>query len=215
MTKKDGLTEKQAAFLMKIFKFISENNYPPSVRELAVISGFSSPRGAADYLNALVKKGYIQRNPSSRSLRLTERAFWYLKIPNPFNDSNILYLPLLGRIAAGKPVFAEENIDEYIPVSKQIMGRAEGQFILRVKGDSMSGDHIADGDMLIIKIQDTAENGDIVAALVNDEAVVKRFYRRPDGTIELVSSNPMYKPIIAKEEIKIQGKVIAVYRNIF
>ena len=200
--------------ILKI-KFISENNYPPSVRELAYISGFSSPKGATDYLNALIKKGYIQRNSSSRSLRLTEKAFWYLKVPNPFNDSNILYLPLLGRIAAGKPVFAEENINEYVPVSKQVMGRAEGQFLLRVKGDSMSGDHIVDGDMLIVKIQDTAENGDIVTALLNDEAVVKRFYKRSDGTVELVSSNPMYKPIVIKDEVMIQGKVIAVYRNIF
>ena len=79
----------------------------------------------------------------------------------------------------------------------------------------MSGDHILDGDMIIIRIQDTAENGDIVAALLNDEAVVKRFYKRSDGTIELVSSNPLYEPIIVRDEVKIQGKVIAVYRNIF
>ncbi len=215
MSKKEGLTEKQGIFLKEIYKFISDKNYPPSVRELASISGFSSPRGAADHLNVLVKKGYIQKNPSSRSLKLTEKAFWHLKIPNPFSDNNILYLPLLGRIAAGKPVFAEENINEYVPVSKQIMGRAEGQFILKVKGDSMSGDHILDGDMIIIRIQDTAENGDIVAALLNDEAVVKRFYKRSDGTIELVSSNPLYEPIIVRDEVKIQGKVIAVYRNIF
>ncbi|MDD3520101.1 MAG: transcriptional repressor LexA [Actinomycetota bacterium] len=215
MAKKTGLTGKQDIFLKEIYKFISENNYPPSVRELASISGFSSPKGAADHLNTLIKKGYLQRNPSPRSLKLTEKAFWYLKMPNPFNDSSILYLPLLGRIAAGKPIFAEENIDEYVPISKQVMGRAEGQFLLRVNGDSMSGDHIMDGDMLIVKIQDTAENGDIVAALLNDEAVVKRFYKRSDGTVELVSSNPLYEPIVLKDGVRIQGKVIAVYRHIF
>ena len=215
MAKKEGLTEKQSAFLKEIYRFISEKKYPPSIRELASISGFSSPRGASDHLNMLARKGYVQRNPSPRSLRLTEKAFWYLKVPNPFSDDNVMYLPLLGRIAAGKPVFAEENISEYVPVSKHIMGRAEGQFILKVRGDSMSGDHIVDGDMLIVKIQDTAENGDIIAALLNDEAVVKRFYRRSDGTVELISSNPLYEPIVVKDDIKIQGKVIAIYRSIY
>jgi len=215
MAKKDTLTVKQDGFLKKIYEFISEKNYPPSVREMSEICGFSSPKSAADHINILQKKGYIQKGSTSRSLKFTEKAFWYLKIPNPFNDKNILYLPLLGKIAAGKPIFAEENIEEYIPVSKQIMGKAEGQFLLKVTGDSMSGDHIVDGDMLIIKIQNTAENGDIVAALLGEEAVVKRFYKREDGTIELVSSNPIYEPIVVKDELKIQGKVIAVYRNIF
>ncbi len=214
MAKKDFLTIKQDIFLKEIHKFISMHKYPPTVRELADAAGFASPRAAADYLDILIKKGFLRRTRSSRSLSLTEKAFWYLKDSNPFNDNNIVYLPLLGRIAAGTPIFAEENIEEYVPVSRQIMGRAEGQFLLKVKGDSMSGDHILDGDTLIVKIQDFAENGDIVAALIGNEAVVKRFYRRSDGTVELVSSNPLYEPIVIKDEIKIQGKIIAVYRNI-
>lgn len=214
MTKKSTLTIKQDIFLREIYKFISVHKYPPTVRELADTAGFASPKAATDYLDILIKKGFLHRTRSSRSLSLTEKAFWYLKGSNPFNDDNIVYLPLLGRIAAGTPIFAEENIDEYVPVSRQIMGRAEGQFLLKVKGDSMSGDHILDGDTLIVKIQDFAENGDIVAALIGNEAVVKRFYRRPDGTVELVSSNPLYEPIVIKDEIKIQGKIIAVYRNI-
>ena len=215
MTKKENLTQKQLNVLKEIYEFIVTNNYPPSVRNIAEILGFSSPKGVSDYLSVLEKKGYILKNSSARSIRLTEKALWILNISNPLQDKNIVYLPLLGRIAAGKPIFAEENIEEFIPVSSQIMGKAQGQFLLKVKGDSMTGEHIVDGDTLIVKIQNTAENGDIVVALVDNEAVVKRFYKREDGVVELRSANPLYEPIIVKDNLQIQGKVIAIYRNIF
>lgn len=215
MTKKENLTQKQLNVLKEIYEFIVTNNYPPSVRNIAEILGFSSPKGVSDHLSVLEKKGYILKNSSARSIRLTEKALWILNISNPLQDKNIVYLPLLGSIAAGKPIFAEENIEEFIPVSSQIMGKAQGQFLLKVKGDSMSGEHIVDGDTLIVKIQNTAENGDIVVALVDNEAVVKRFYKREDGVVELRSANPLYEPIIVKDNLQIQGKVIAIYRNIF
>ncbi|MCL4385541.1 MAG: transcriptional repressor LexA [Actinobacteria bacterium] len=215
MTKKENLTQKQLNVLKEIYEFIVTNNYPPSVRNIAEILGFSSPKGVSDHLSVLEKKGYILKNSSARSIRLTEKALWILNISNPLQDKNIVYLPLLGRIAAGRPIFAEENIEEFIPVSSQIMGKAQGQFLLKVKGDSMSGEHIVDGDTLIVKIQNTAENGDIVVALVDNEAVVKRFYKREDGVVELRSANPLYEPIIIKDNLQIQGKVIAIYRNIF
>jgi repressor LexA len=215
MTKKENLTQKQLNVLKEIYEFIVTNNYPPSVRNIAEILGFSSPKGVSDHLSVLEKKGYILKNSSARSIRLTEKALWILNISNPLQDKNIVYLPLLGRIAAGKPIFAEENIEEFIPVSSQIMGKAQGQFLLKVRGDSMSGEHIVDGDTLIVKIQNTAENGDIIVALVDNEAVVKRFYKREDGVVELRSANPLYEPIIVKDNLQIQGKVIAIYRNIF
>ena len=215
MLKKENLTQKQSDVLREIYEFIAANNYSPSVRDIAQVLGFSSPKGAGDHLAVLEKKGYIQKNSSARSIRLTEKSLWYLGVQNPSLEKNVDYLPLLGSIAAGKPIFAEENIQEYVPVSAQIMGKTKGQFLLKVKGDSMSGDHIIDGDTLVVKTQNTGKNGDIVVALVNNGAVVKRFYKHDDGVIELRSSNPLYEPIVAEDSLMIQGRVIAIYRNIF
>ncbi len=214
MVKKENLTTKQDNVLRVIYDFIIKYNYPPSVREITKILGLSSPKSVSDHIVILQKKGYVQKNSVARSLILTEKALWYLNAAHPFQDNNIHYLPLLGKIAAGKPIFAQENIEEYIPISKQIMGKAEGQFLLKVQGDSMSGDHIIDGDILVVKVQNYAENGDIVVALIDDETVVKRFYKREGDVIELVSSNPIYEPIIVKEDLKIQGKVIAIFRHV-
>jgi repressor LexA len=215
MIKNETLTQKQSNVLKSIYEFIMDNGYPPSIRDIAGILGFSSPKGAGDHLAVLEKKGYLQKNSSARSIKLTGKSLWYLGVTNPSAEKNIDYLPLLGSIAAGKPIFAEENVQDYIPVPAQIMGKTKGQFLLKVKGDSMSGDHIIDGDTIIIRIQNSAENGDIVVALVGNEAVVKRFYKRDDGVIELRSSNPLYEPIIAENSLMIQGRVIAIYRNIF
>ncbi|MHB1274584.1 MAG: transcriptional repressor LexA [Candidatus Humimicrobiaceae bacterium] len=215
MVKKETLTQKQSDVLKSIYEFITDNSYPPAIRDIAEILGFSSPKGAADHLAVLEKKGYIQKSSYARSIKLTEKSLWYLGVQNPSTERNVDYLPLLGSIAAGKPIFAEENIQEYVPVSAQIMGKTKGQFLLKVKGDSMSGDHIINGDTIIVRIQNAAENGDIIVALVGSEAVVKRFYRRDDGVIELRSSNPLYEPIIAESSLMIQGRVIAAYRNIF
>ncbi|MHB8278356.1 MAG: transcriptional repressor LexA [Candidatus Humimicrobiaceae bacterium] len=215
MVKKENLTQKQSDVLREIYEFIAANSYSPSVRDIAQVLGFSSPKGAGDHLAILEKKGYILKSSSARSIRLTEKSLWYLGVQNPSLEKNVDYLPLLGSIAAGKPIFAEENIQEYVPVSAQIMGKTKGQFLLKVKGDSMSGDHIIDGDTLVVKTQNTAENGDMVVALVNNGAVVKRFYKRDGGVIELRSSNPLYEPIVAEDSLMIQGRVIAIYRNIF
>lgn len=214
MVKRENLTVKQDNVLRVIYNFIIKYNYSPTVREVTRILGLSSPKSANDHIAVLQKKGYIQKNSVARSITLTEKALWYLNVAHPFQDNNICYLPLLGKIAAGKPIFAQENIEEYIPISKQIMGKAEGQFLLRVQGDSMSGDHIIDGDILVVKTQNYAENGDIVVALIGEETVVKRFYKREGGVIELLSSNPIYEPIIVKEDLGIQGKVIAIFRHV-
>ncbi|MCE5329444.1 transcriptional repressor LexA [bacterium] len=192
MVKKESLTQKQLNVLRIIYEFIAANNYSPSIRNIAEILGLSSPKGVSDHLTVLEKKGYILKSSSARSIRLTGKSLWYLGVQNPSIENNVDYLPLLGSIAAGKPIFAEENIQEYIPVSNQIMGKTKGNYLLKVKGDSMSGDHIVDGDILMVKTQNTAENGEIIIALVDNEAVVKRYYRRVGETVELRSSNPLY-----------------------
>ena len=217
MDKKIKITKKQKIVLEKIYAFIVEKGYSPTIRETAQMFGFSSPKGAADHIGALAQKGYLVKNSSPRSIRLTDKSSALLGLSLPNSDKNIYYLPLLGKIAAGLPIFADENIEEYVPVSSQIMGKAKGQFLLKVSGGSMTGDHIMNGDTLVVKSQSTAKDNDIVVALIGEEAVVKRFIRQKDGTIELRSSNPLYSPIIVKDDedaLKIQGKVIAIYRNI-
>jgi repressor LexA len=248
------ITKKQKNVLEKINRFIAENSYPPTVRDLARDLGFSSPKAATDHLNSLERKGYIVRNSLARSIKLTGKALSILSGSragigsagslistagagsiDPFSR-NILYLPLVGRVAAGKPILAEENIDEYIPVTSSLLKKGTADFALKVKGDSMVGDHILDGDIIIVKSQKTAENGDIVVALMGDETVVKKLYRVKD-TVELRSSNPSYPPIRIKaagskdgsvnydmsdtddtresgSTLALQGKVVAVQRII-
>ena len=204
-----GLTNRQEIVLKKIFNFISEKKYPPTIRELEAELGLASPRGVTDHLKSLEKKGYIERNSSARSIRLTEKSLNILGQP----EEETVSIPLVGRVAAGKPILAEENIEEYISVPRSIFGKRGADFALKVKGDSMIDDHIMDGDNIFVRSQKEAENGDIVVALIDDEAVVKRFYRVGDR-IELRSSNPSYKTMVINSNLIIQGKVLAVYRRV-
>ncbi|MBN1298201.1 MAG: transcriptional repressor LexA [Actinobacteria bacterium] len=230
------ITCRQKAVLQKVYEFIAHNSYPPTARDIAKIMGFASPRSATDHFKALEKKGLIEKNSLARSIRLKKKAFELLgaetlkvksgKMISFRPDGGMLYsgfkeisyLPLLGRIAAGNPILAYENIDEYIPVPESFTGAYGADFALRVRGDSMTGDHILDGDMIMVKSQNSAENGEIVVALINDEAVVKRFYKSKDK-VELLSSNPDYPPIkisnkSGQADVKIIGRVVAVHRNI-
>lgn len=234
--KKSGITKRQQDVLEKINDFIENNSYPPTIRDLARNMGFSSPKAVTDHLNSLERKGYIERNSLARSMRLTGKALSLLdagKFNGGFTGAGrekVSYLPLVGRVAAGSPILAEENIDEYIPVPSNLLGKNKADFALKVKGDSMTGDHILNGDIIIVKSQNNAENGDIVVALIENEAVVKKLYRVKD-TIELRSSNLSYAPIRIttsagsssekdgkKEEssklLMVQGKVVAVQRII-
>jgi len=202
------ITKRQLEVLNKINSYISENSYPPSIRDLALMLGIRSPRGISDHLGSLEKKGYIVRKSSARSIRFTEKAMALLA---PDTSGKLLYLPLLGRIAAGRPILAAENIEDRIPFPADML-RGAADFALEVRGDSMNGDHILDGDIIAVRSQSAAHNGDIVVALIEDEAVVKRFYRK-DSTVELRSSNPEYAPIkITGEDLLIQGRVVAVQR---
>ena len=201
------LTERQSVVLGKIYDYILENSYPPSIRDLGRLLGINSPRGISDHLYSLERKGYIERSSSARSIRLTGKAIGML---DPDTGGKAVYLPLLGSIAAGKPILAAENIEDRIPFPAIIL-RGSADFALKVRGDSMIGDHILDGDIIAVRSQPAADNGDIVVALIEDEAVVKRLYRK-GKEVELRSSNPEYAPIRVGKDLLIQGKVIAVQR---
>jgi len=203
------LTDRQYLVLKKIYDYLLKNGYPPSIRELAQLLNINSPRGVFDHLCSLGKKGYIERKSSARSIKLTKRA---MDILSQNTEREIAYLPLIGRIAAGRPVLAVENIEDRIPFPADMLD-GSADFALRVRGDSMTGDHILDGDTIAVRSQASADNGDIVVALIDDEAVVKRFYRK-EGSVELRSSNPKYAPIRAETDLVIQGKVVAIQRTI-
>ena len=211
------ITNRQKVILGKIYDFISSNSYPPTVRDIADIMGFSSPKAVTDHFKSLEKKGYIERNSLARSIKLTRKAFEILKQMKKIHF-DVSYLPLLGRIAAGNPMLAQENIEDYIPVPESFLRAYGADFALKVKGNSMTGDHILDGDMILVKLKSTAENNEIIVALINDEATVKRFYKTETG-VELRASNPDYPAIKINSKdaaaiFKIIGKVVAVHRSI-
>ena len=191
------LTQKQKVALEQIRSRIQETGYPPTVRELCDALGVHSSATAFKYLKILEKKGYIKREKEkTRAIRLT---------PQTRN------LPLVGNVAAGNPLLALQEHTEMIPVPEELAGN-EGSFLVRVEGDSMIGDHILDGDYVIIHPQNNADNGDIVIALINrEEVTVKRFYKNRNK-ITLQPSNPDYQPIITRDAA-ILGKVIGIIRR--
>jgi len=203
------LTKRQADVLKKIYDYISKNGYPPSIRDLARLLDISSPRGISDHLHSLERKGYIKRKPYARAIRLTGKAMGLLDHTGSRKTS---YLPLLGRIAAGKPMLAKENIEDRILFPTDML-KGNADFALKVHGDSMNGDHILDGDIIAVRSQSSADNGDIVVAIIEDEAVVKKFFKK-GKIVELRSSNPLYMPIQVGRSLLIQGKVVAVQRMV-
>ena len=179
-------------------KFIDENGTPPSVREIGEVVGLKSTSTVQYHLNALVDAGYLERGGSNmkRTIRIAKKG-------------NLTHVPLLGTVTAGQPILAIESIEEYIPVSFNTNG---GEFFaLHVKGDSMINASICDGDIVIVERTPVAENGDIVVALMEDEATVKRFYKE-DGHFRLQPENDNYEPIIV-DELAILGKIRALVRN--
>lgn len=197
----DDLTERQRQVLSRIITSVQAHGRVPTVRELAASMGLKAPGTIQDHLSALEKKGYLEREPGvSRNLRLTDRA----GVPDPYR------LPVLGRIAAGRPIEAIED-SEYVQLSEEL--QLEGTFLLRVKGLSMIEDHIDDGDYVVIRPQATARNGETVVALLpSGEATLKRFYREADH-IRLQPANSSMEPIRVPD-VTIQGRVVAVIRPV-
>ena len=197
-----GLTVRQREVLEFINGYIEQHRYAPAIRDLA--EHFSiSIRGAYDHLKALRKKGYV-RSAEGRS-----RSLEVLDDGTAERRHRVLHIPLLGRVAAGIPVFAEDNIEGTIAVSDELLG-AGTFFALRVQGDSMCDAGILDGDIAIVRRQEDADNGDIVVAMIEEAATLKRFYRE-SNRVRLQADNAAYPPIFT-QNLRILGKLRAVQR---
>lgn len=200
------LTEKQRSVLKFIIRYSARQGYPPAIREIGSALGIKSLRGVTVHLDALERKGYIRRQSTSRSIRV-------LKTQAAGEAGALVRLPIVGTIAAGEPLLAVENIEGELAVPRAMLGTAKDAFILRVRGDSMVGAHILDGDMVVIRPQQTAGNGDLVAALLGDEATVKHFHIE-GGEAALVPANPAYQRISLRDtDARLIGKVIGLLRN--
>lgn len=196
----EDLTARQRELLDRIVDHHERHGQVPTVRELAAALGVKAPGTIQDHLRALERKGYLDREPGvSRNLRLTDKV----ELPDPYK------LPVMGRIAAGRPIEAIESV-EYLQLAEDL--QLAGTFLLRVKGESMIEDHIADGDYVVVRPQATARNGEIVVALLpSGEATLKRLYREADH-IRLQPANSTMEPLRVPE-VTIQGRVVAVIRR--
>lgn len=201
------LTRRQRQVLDFIRAEIHRCGYPPSVREIGEAVGLSSSSTVHSHLAALEAKGLLRRDPSKpRALEVldyrdTERAIDY---------GSVQAVPLVGSVAAGSPILAAENIESTISLPAELAG-GESTFILRVKGESMIEAGIMDGDFVVVRQQQTANNGEIVVAMLEDEATVKRFFRESDR-IRLQPENSSMEPIYARD-VMILGKVVALFRR--
>jgi repressor LexA len=201
------VTERQRAILDYLREFVDEHGYPPTVREIGEAVGLRSPSTVHAHLAQLERAGLLRRDPTKpRALELAGRT--------PAAD--VHRLPLVGEIAAGGPLLAEENVEEYLGVPEPL-SRGGEEFLLRVKGDSMIDAGILDGDFVVVERSQEARNGEIVVALAGDdesadEATVKRFFRE-DGRVRLQPENEALEPIYA-DHVQILGKVIGVFRQL-
>ena len=199
-----GLTRRQAEILGYIIDCIRDNGMPPTIAEIGKHFRISSTNGVNDHLLALEKKGYIERSSKARSIHVTDKAAVGLY------QSDVGSLPLVGRIAAGHPILAEENIEGRVPVASSMM--KTGSYCLRVQGESMIDDGILDGDVIIVDHERSPSTGDVVVALVEDEATVKRYFRH-GNMIELRPANETMDPmLVPADRVKIQGVVVALQR---
>lgn len=196
------LNQRQTQILDYIKDKIKSSGYPPSVREIGQAVGLKSSSTVHAYLLQLEEKGFLRRDPTK------PRAI--IPTGDPQAEAEALVLPVVGKVAAGTPILAEQNIDAYLPVPIDFLSKGH-HFVLKVQGDSMIDAGIFDGDYLIVKEQADASNGEIVVALLDDEATVKRFYKR-EGYVELKPENQAMEPIIAKN-VRIAGKVAGLLRR--
>jgi len=206
------VTERQRAILDYLREFVDDHGYPPTVREIGEAVGLRSPSTVHAHLAQLERAGLLRRDPTKpRAIELTDRRRELEASP-----ADVHRLPLVGEIAAGGPLLAEENIEDYVAVPEPL-SRGGEEFILRVKGDSMVDAGILDGDFVVVERRQDAQNGEIVVALAADdesvdEATVKRFFRE-DGRVRLQPENEALGPIYA-DHVQILGKVIGVFRQV-
>lgn len=212
------LTDRQAEILSFIVDRTRVRGYPPSVREIGQAMGLRSSSTVHGHLTRLEEKGYIKRDPSK------PRAIEILRDPQAderdgaalggmefdYEGQRIYPVPLVGRVTAGEPILAVENIEEVFPLPHSLV-EGRDTFMLTVRGDSMIEAGIIDGDQLLVRRQDTADNGDIVVAMLEEEATVKRFFRERDA-VRLQPENPHMEPIYA-EDVRVLGKVVGLFRR--
>lgn len=222
------ITDSQRKILNFINKEVKEKGYPPSVREICRAVGFKSTSTVHTYLARLTKAGFIQKDP------LKTRAIKVMDNINGIDDSidsndidsfkadevfsygkKLINVPVIGKVTAGEPILAVENIEDFFPLPEEMVQNSE-VFMLKVKGDSMIDAGILDGDLVVVRQQNWAENRDIVVALINDEATIKTYYQEK-GFIRLQPENPRMEPIIIKgntSSMSVLGKVIGVFRRL-
>jgi len=217
----DGLTARQRLVLETIRDAVDRRGYPPSMREIGESVGLTSPSSVAHQLSTLERKGYLRRDPNRpRAIEVTIPGEPRQQ-PTGLGEVDVTgsgdarprpaYVPVVGRIAAGGPILAEQAVEEVFPLPRQLVG--EGQlFLLKVVGDSMVEAAICDGDWVVVRQQPVADNGEIVAAMLDGEATVKTFRRR-DGHVWLLPHNPSYDPIPG-DDATILGRVVAVLRRV-
>ncbi|WP_435872050.1 transcriptional repressor LexA [Kitasatospora griseola] len=209
----DGLTERQRRVVEVIRDSVQRRGYPPSMREIGQAVGLSSTSSVAHQLKALERKGHLAADPHRpRAYRLSSRPTGTAYESSAGQDRRPLsHVPLVGRIAAGGPILAEQAVEDVFPLPRQLVGEGE-LFALTVRGDSMIDAAICDGDWVTVRRQPVAENGDIVAAMIDGEATVKRL-KREDGKTWLMPHNLAYEPIPG-DNATILGKVVAVLRRL-
>ena len=197
------ITKKQEEILNYIKDEILERGFPPAVREICQTVGLKSTSSVHSHLESLEKNGYIRRDPTKpRAIEILDESFNMLR-------REMVNVPVVGTVAAGQPILAEQNIDSYFPIPSEYMPN-EQSFILKVKGESMVNAGILDGDSVLVMQQTTARNGDIVVALIEDSATVKTYYKE-NGHYRLQPENDTMDPIIV-DDCKILGKVFGVFR---
>ena len=203
----EDLTSTQKKVLIFLKDFLREKGFPPTLREIAFHFGLRGPKAPQKTLNILERKGYIRRVPGfSRGIEI-------IGFPTPRTQT--LSVPIVGRVTAGEPILAIENIEGYIHLDRSLIS-SENVFLLRVHGDSMIKAHIQDGDFALVKPQPNAENGEIVVALIEDEATIKRIFKKRN-LIRLEPANPNMEPIVVKKgekRVAIVGKVIGIFRKL-
>ncbi len=201
------LTKRQQEIFEFIKRYSADHGYPPTVRDIGKAVGLASSSTVHAHLSNLEKLGLLRRDPTKpRAIELLDRALEQVKsLVRPEG------LPLVGQVAAGSPVLAEENIEDYVQVPP-LAGGEDGEYVLRVRGDSMVNAGILPGDYVVVRPQDTADDGEIVVALVGEEATVKRFFREADH-VRLQPENDAMEPI-RSQEVLILGRVVGLFRSV-
>jgi repressor LexA len=205
------LTKRQQEIFDFIGKYSAKYGYPPTVRDIGKAVGLASSSTVHAHLANLERIGLLRRDPSKpRAIELLDRAVGSA-VDSVRGIVRSDGLPLVGSVAAGQPILAEENIEEYVPVPP-IAGGTDGGYLLRIRGDSMQEAGILEGDYVVVRPQDTADDGDIVVALLGEEATVKRFFREADH-VRLQPENEAMEPIRSKE-VKVLGRVVGLLRTV-